>query len=150
MPISGLIGASWVAIFSGAMLFISVPSAYANDPDPSKSFEDYPSMIMLAQANTDVVKLGAKTARRKGCAACHSLDGTRRPGPTWKGLYGSQRKLVTGQVVEADDEYIRKAILKPRSEVVKGWPRSLMPKDLRRKLSDKQIEAIIELIKSVR
>lgn len=150
MPISGFIGTSWAAFISGAMLFISVSSAYASGPDSKKSLEDHSSKIMLAQAKTDSVKLGAKTALRKGCASCHSLDGKRKPGPTWKGLYGSQRELATGQVVVADDEYIRRAILKPRTEIVKGWPRSLMPKDLDKKLSDEQIEAIIELIKSVR
>lgn len=101
-------------------------------------------------ANADAIKLSSRIYRRKGCASCHSLDGKRRPGPTWKGLYGSTRELTTGQVVIADDEYLRRAILKPRSQVVKGFPRSLMPKDLRTKLSDEQIEAIIELIKSVR
>ncbi len=38
--------------------------------------------------DADLVKRGAKLARRSGCATCHSLDGSRRPGPTWKGLTG--------------------------------------------------------------
>jgi cytochrome c oxidase subunit 2 len=38
--------------------------------------------------DVDLVKRGVKLARRSGCATCHSLDGSRRPGPTWKGLYG--------------------------------------------------------------
>ena len=109
--------------------------------------------VKYAQARTataDAIELGSRIYRRKGCAACHSLDGTRKQGPTWKGLYGSKREFTTGQVVIADDEYLRRSIFKPRAQVVKGFPRSLMPKDLRRKLSDEQVEAIIELIKSVR
>ena len=136
-------------VFSAALALLWGQAAGAGDLDAVAPAAG----VKYAQARTgtaDAMKLSSRIYRRKGCATCHSLDGKRRPGPTWKGLYGSTRELTTGQVVIADDEYLRRAILKPRSQVVKGFPRSLMPKDLRRKLSDEQIEAIIELIKSVR
>ena len=34
-----------------------------------------------------------------GCASCHSVDGTRREGPTWQGLAGSDVTLDDGTVV---------------------------------------------------
>ena len=100
--------------------------------------------------DADLVKRGAKLARRSGCATCHSLDGSRRPGPTWKGLYGKKRALANGQEVVADEAYLRRAILKPDAEIAQGFPKGMMPKDFARKLSEEELRLIIELIMSVR
>ncbi len=100
--------------------------------------------------DADLVKRGAKLARRSGCATCHSLDGSRRPGPTWKGLYGKKRALANGQEVVADEAYLRRAILKPDAEIAQGFPKGMMPKDFARKLSEEELRLIIELIQSVR
>lgn len=100
--------------------------------------------------DSDLVKRGAKLARRSGCATCHSLDGSRRPGPTWKGLYGKKRALANGQEVVADEAYLRRAILKPDAEIAQGFPKGMMPKDFARKLSEEELRLIIELIQSVR
>ncbi len=100
--------------------------------------------------DADLVKRGAKLARRSGCATCHSLDGSRRPGPTWKGLYGKKRALANGQEVVADEAYLRRAILKPDAEIAQGFPKGMMPQDFARKLSEEKLRPIIELIKSVR
>ncbi len=100
--------------------------------------------------DVDLVKRGAKLARRSGCATCHSLDGSRRPGPTWKGLYGQKRALANGQEVVADEAYLRRAIANPDAEIAQGFPKGMMPKDFARKLSEEKLHPIIELIKSVR
>ena len=99
--------------------------------------------------DVDLVKRGAKLARRSGCATCHSLDGSRRPGPTWKGLYGQKRALANGQEVVADEAYLRRAIVNPDAEIAQGFPKGMMPKDFTRKLSEEKLRAIIALIKSV-
>ena len=100
--------------------------------------------------DADLVKRGAKLARRSGCASCHSLDGSRRPGPTWKGLYGRKRPLTNGQEVVADEAYLRRAILTPDAEIAQGFPKRMMPKNFAQKLSEEKIRALIELIKSAR
>ena len=40
---------------------------------------------------------GAKLAKEKGCLACHSLDGSRGVGPTFKGLYHSKVAVRQGR-----------------------------------------------------
>lgn len=100
--------------------------------------------------DADLVKRGAKLARRSGCAACHSLDGSRRPGPTWKGLYGSKRPLANGQEVIADEAYLRRSILEPDAEIAQGFPKGMMPKNFAKKLSEDKVRALVELMKSVR
>ncbi len=100
--------------------------------------------------DADLVKRGAKLTRRKGCASCHSLDASRRPGPTWKGLFGSKRTLANGQEVVADEADLRRAVLAPDAEIAQGFPKRMMPKNFAQKLSEEKIRALIELIKSVR
>ena len=60
---------------------------------------------------------GKTVARDKGCTACHSADGARSTGPTWKGLAGKKVKLEGGDTVTADDIYLARAIKDPRSQV---------------------------------
>ena len=57
-----------------------------------------------------------------GCIGCHSVDGSRegRTGPSWLGLFGSKRKLLTGETVTADEVYLRESILNPTAKVAEG------------------------------
>ena len=93
---------------------------------------------------------GARLAKEKGCLACHSLDGSRGVGPTFKGLYQRQvsfrqnGKLLT---VTADDAYLRESIRFPGAKIVDGF-QPIMPtiSDLK----DDEIEALVEFIERVK
>ena len=50
-----------------------------------------------------------------GCQSCHSLDGSKGVGPTFKGLFGSQVELTTGRTVKADEAYLLESISTPTS-----------------------------------
>jgi len=66
----------------------------------------------------------------KGCAACHSFDGSQRPGPTYAGLVGKTRKVKTQDVsreLVADEAYIKRSILEPNADVVEGYMPGAMP-----------------------
>ena len=69
---------------------------------------------------------GREVAENKGCVSCHTPDGSNSTGPTWSGLAGSKVTLDDGRSVTADDAYLRKAILDPRSETVDGFA-NIMP-----------------------
>jgi len=91
---------------------------------------------------------GEKLTRVKGCVACHSTDGSRLVGPTFKGIYGSTAAVdSSGQKrnVVVDDEYLRRAILEPNAELVEGYP-AVMPKT---DINEDEIAAIIEYLKSL-
>lgn len=93
--------------------------------------------------------LGATLYKEKGCMGCHSIDGTLagKTGPTFKGLYGSHVQLATGATRTADDAYLRRAILDPASEIVKGFEPG-MP-TFRGVLSNAEVESLIRYIKSL-
>ncbi|MER3485052.1 MAG: hypothetical protein C4345_02815 [Chloroflexota bacterium] len=80
------------------------------------------------------------------CLACHSIDGSTLVGPTWKGLYGSQVELESGETVVADDAYIRESIVNPMAKIVKGYPPAMPPFNY---LNDQQIADLIAYIKSL-
>jgi cytochrome c oxidase subunit 2 len=62
----------------------------------------------------------------KGCQGCHSIDGSKRTGPTWKGLAGSTVKLTTGKSVKADEAYLLSSIEDPDKQVVAGYQPGVM------------------------
>jgi cytochrome c oxidase subunit 2 len=92
---------------------------------------------------------GFQLFQEKGCNACHSIDGTLIVGPTLKGLYGKTVMVLTDgkeRTVVADEAYIRKSILDPNADVVKGFPPAMPPE----KLSDKEVEEIIQYLKELK
>jgi len=96
---------------------------------------------------------GKRLYQAYGCIACHAIDGTSltKLGPTWKGLYGSQRTFAGGAVrTAADDAYIRQSILEPAAKIVEGYERGevSMP-SYAGVLSDSQIESLVLFIKSL-
>jgi len=94
-------------------------------------------------------ELGAQVAQTQGCAGCHSVDGSQLVGPTWLGLYDSQVTLDDDTTVVADADYLRRSIVETNAEIVKGFPASVMPGIYKDTLSEEQIDALVEYIKSL-
>ncbi len=88
---------------------------------------------------------GRQVAERYGCTSCHSVDGSRRAGPSWLGLYGSEVKLADGTTVVADEAYLERSITEPSAQVVAGYPDS-MPT---RALSGDELVEVIAYLKSL-
>jgi len=87
---------------------------------------------------------GRTVAEEQGCTSCHTSDGSKGVGPSWKGMAGSKIELNDGSTVVADDEYLRAAILDGRSQVVKGYA-NIMPV-YKGELSDSQVEDLIAFL----
>ena len=64
-------------------------------------------------------------------------------GPTWKNLYGANREFTDGTSQIADEAYLSESIIYPQRKIVVGY-QPVMP-SYDGLLSDKEIEAIIEL-----
>lgn len=94
-------------------------------------------------------ELGAEVAQTQGCLGCHSVDGSQLVGPTWLGLYDSQVALDDDTTVVADEDYLRRAIVETNAEIVKGFPASVMPGIYKDTLSEEQVDALVEYIKSL-
>jgi cytochrome c oxidase subunit 2 len=95
------------------------------------------------------VEKGKELAQQNGCLACHTIDGSRGVGPTWKRLFGSQVPLSDGTTVKADEAYIRESIVDPNAKIVQGFPASVMPQVYGKQFSDRQVSDLIAYIKSL-
>ena len=93
-------------------------------------------------------ELGSKLYETKGCISCHSIGSTMMAGPGWGGLYMNDRPLTDGEIVSADDNYLRESIVNPNEKVVRGF-QPIMP-TYSGMLNDHEINAIIEYIKTLK
>ncbi len=121
----------------------------AANTTPSEETAPPESPAEAVPSETAGAELGAEVAQTQGCVGCHSVDGSQRVGPTWLGLYDSQVTLEDDTTVVADEEYLRRAILETNAEIVKGFPASVMPGIYKDTLSEEQIDALVEYIKSL-
>lgn len=105
--------------------------AEASDPGKGKTPEQF----------------GAILFTKRGCSACHSTDGSKGVGPSWKGVFGSQENTSAGAVT-VDEAYLRESILEPNTKVVAGF-QPVMP-TFKGVLSDREVDALIAYIKTLK
>jgi cytochrome c oxidase subunit II len=94
---------------------------------------------------------GRRIMQNIGCFACHSLDGSKLLGPSFAGLWGAERTVVTGSTrrqVVADEEYIHRSIFDPNADIVEGYGRGLML-SYKGQLSEEDVDNIIEYLKTL-
>jgi cytochrome c oxidase subunit 2 len=84
----------------------------------------------------------------RGCKQCHSADGSAGTGPTFRGLWGSRAELTSGERVEVDENYLRRSIVEPGSQVVRGYE-PVMPTYAGR-IKDQEIAAIAAYLETLR
>ncbi len=86
---------------------------------------------------------GLQLLDAKGCLACHTVDGSARIGPTFKGAWGSKLSLADGSAHALDAAFFEQKIHNPSAETVAGYPPVMPPIPL---TDDeiKQIEAYLE------
>jgi cytochrome c oxidase subunit 2 len=94
---------------------------------------------------------GLKLFEEKGCKACHSTDGSQLVGPTVKGLFGKTVMVLTEgkeRQVKADEVYLRKSLLEPNADIVKGFP-PIMPSQ-KGLLTERETNEIIQYLKGLK
>jgi cytochrome c oxidase subunit 2 len=106
------------------------------------SKEDFEIWLQENDADLSLDQRGLKAANSLGCIACHSVDGSVKVGPTWKGLWDKKgHQMDDGSVVDVDENYIRVSILQPAAKTVKGYPKGAMP-SYQGQISEEQLTAI--------
>ena len=83
-----------------------------------------------------------------GCQSCHSLDGSKSTGPTFKGLYGSKVQLTNGKTVTADEKYLLDSIMDPDLDIVQGYQPGVMTSVIKKgQVSKDQAQQLVDFIK---
>jgi len=82
-----------------------------------------------------------------GCASCHTGGGPQQRGAKLEGIFNHDVKLVGGQTVKADEEYIKNSILNPSGQVVEGF-QPIMP-SFKGQVTEEQLLSLVAYIKSL-
>jgi cytochrome c oxidase subunit II len=113
---------------------------------PEKDFDLWYSAATVAVPGK---ARGLEILEDKGCLGCHTMDGTKKIGPTFKGLYGSKVTVLTDgkeREIVADKGYLKSHILRPGKDVVKGYP-NIMPK---LPVTEEESDEVIEYMETLR
>lgn len=92
----------------------------------------------------DPVEAGRQLVSSGACLTCHTLDGTSRIGPTFKGLYGRTTELESGESITVDADYIKRSLREPSAQIVKGFQPVMPPQDF----SDRELDQIVAFLES--
>ena len=92
--------------------------------------------------------LGKMVWEMKGCNSCHTVDGSKGEGPSFKGLFGRTEKFKDGSTAVVDENYIRESILNPQAKVVAGFE-PVMP-TFQGLLREIEIKGVIAYLKELK
>ncbi|MCY2959862.1 MAG: hypothetical protein NTY35_06815 [Planctomycetota bacterium] len=109
-------------------------------------FEKWHQEVSGPPLDLPPVELGARSYQMRGCTQCHSLDGSKLVGPSFKGFLARQHVLVDQTVVEPTDDYIKESILDPTAKVIAGHE-PVMP-SFRGRLHELEVAGLVAFIKS--
>jgi hypothetical protein len=85
------------------------------------------------------------------CSACHSVDGSKLIGPTFKGLLGRKQTVTRDGIAEqliVSEAYILESIRYPQSAIVKGYEAVPMA-DFSAVLTDEQLNRLVGFLKDL-
>jgi mono/diheme cytochrome c family protein len=94
--------------------------------DPNQPWEPTGGPPVLVDTSKPTIELGKALYKGKGCNACHSLDGSKLVGPTFRGLWGKTEKTSAGEVT-VDLAYVTESIRAPMAKIVDGYPPAMPP-----------------------
>jgi cytochrome c oxidase subunit II len=114
------------------------------------SYEQYKTWLANLKI-TDISKepKGLTIIKHNGCTGCHSLDGSKLVGPSFKGLFGTERIVLTEGVerkIMADSIYINTSIIEPDKDIVVGFRKGFMH-SYKEVMKESDIHEIINYLK---
>lgn len=113
--------------------------------DPELDFKKYLTVLNTPVGPKD--QIGRHLYETRGCMTCHTIDGSKGTGPTWKNIWGYEVQFESGPPLIVDAPYIRESILMPSAKIVKGFS-NVMP-SFQGQLKDEQINDIIAFIQTL-
>jgi cytochrome c oxidase subunit 2 len=107
---------------------------------------DYQRWLETGNPGSTLAQAGERRFRELGCSGCHMGSSIVRA-PPLQGVYGKPVPLQGGEVVTADERYLRDSILLPNSQLSAGYE-PLMP-SFQGHISEEELLEVIAYIKSL-
>jgi mono/diheme cytochrome c family protein len=94
---------------------------------------------------------GQKLYASLSCQSCHTTNGSKSTGPSFKGLYGRPTKLTNGHSVTANMAYLLESIRDPDKQIVQGYSPGIMSSAIKPgSVSVADAKALIAFIKTLK
>jgi cytochrome c oxidase subunit 2 len=87
---------------------------------------------------TEAAGAGLQVWNAQGCGSCHMLAAANATGQTGPNLDEALKGKSTA--------FIRKSIVDPNAEIAQGFSADVMPKDFAQKLSDDELQQLVDFI----
>jgi cytochrome c oxidase subunit 2 len=107
---------------------------------------DYQKWLEAGKPGSTLAESGEKRFRELGCSGCH-MGSSVVKAPPMQGLFGKPVPLQSGQIVTADEGYIRDSIVLPASQITAGY-QNVMP-SYQGKVTEEELVELIAYIKSL-
>ena len=133
-------------------VYCGLSHSYMNSIIRVVSQTDYDKWIAKLPVKKQDNSIGLKVLEKNGCIACHSIDGSKLVGPTFKGLYGSTIDVTTNgtnRKVTVDSVYIESSIYDPNLDIAVGYPQGVM-KSYKGIIKEKDIQLMNEYLKTLK
>jgi len=112
---------------------------------------EYQTWLTSAPVITDEHP-GLAVLKQNACLTCHSQDGSKIIGPSFKGIFGKTETVITDGVereIVIDSAYIARSIKDPNADIVQGYMKGLMV-SYDGVVTDEQIADIVDYIKNLK
>jgi cytochrome c oxidase subunit 2 len=107
---------------------------------------DYEAWLSGGTQAGSMAEAGERLFNELACHTCHKLDASGR-GPVLAGIFGSDVKMQSGEVVHVDETYLRESVLNPHARLTAGYP-DIMP-TFQGQISEEGLLQLIAYIKSL-
>ena len=98
-----------------------------------------------------IAERGAKYFKTRACASCHNVDNpAAKVGPSLYQKWGKEEVLADGSKVLFDENYVRESIVESQAKIVAGYPKPSPMPAYQGQLSESELTAIIEYIKTLK
>ena len=112
-----------------------------------KEFNDWYQEGVKTQMEELMKVPAVKFMEDYGCLECHSLDASKGERVPLKGIFGQKRTVIKdGKEVEvvADEAYLRRALMEPEVEILKGQFNQMEPAE---DMSEEELKMILDFLK---
>ncbi len=97
-----------------------------------------------------LVQRGAKYFQTRACASCHNVDNpAAKVGPSLYQRWGKEALVDGGEKLIFDENYVRQSMLEPQAHIAAGFPKPSPMPSFQGQLSESELSAVIEYIKSL-
>jgi cytochrome c oxidase subunit 2 len=107
---------------------------------------EYQTWLSGGAPEGSLASTGEKLFADLACNTCHRPD-SRGRGPVLGGVFGRPVQLQSGEIVTADEQYLRESILQPSAKVTAGF-QPVMPA-FQGLITEEQLLALVEYVKSL-